>query len=257
MSENIVRKPEFLLPKTESEPKVWGAWVTIGIGLAVGVISFLVIPFILVLVLSLLSSILSPIINTKAFLDNGLMPLASIATGVYGVGYIYFFVRLNGNYKIADYIGLRNFNWRMVLQAFVVFIIAVFLNSVFAMLWFYFLGFPESESNTGLSGWLPLLWIAVAVVAPIFEEVLFRGFIFVGLQRSRIGIVGTIIFTSLIWAMLHPYDLFGILSIVLLGIVFGVARYLTRSLWCTILVHIMWNVWALVSTMLDFGMMKP
>jgi len=35
------------------------------------------------------------------------------------------------------------------------------------------------------------------------EEILFRGFLYRGLSESRIGVVGTIILTSVTWALMH------------------------------------------------------
>ena len=84
---------------------------------------------------------------------------------------------------------------------------------------------------------------------PAFEEAFFRGFLFVGLQRSRIGAVGTVIFTSLVWASLHlQYNISGMATIVMLGLVLGVVRFRTRSLWSTILFHSLWNFMALLGT---------
>jgi len=107
--------------------------------------------------------------------------------------------------------------------------------------------FMTDTYNT--AGWLPLLWVAVVGFAPIFEEAFFRGFLFAGLQRSRIGVVGTILLTSLVWASLHlQYNIIGMATIVLLGLVLGVVRFKTRSLWSTILIHSLWNFVALLGT---------
>ena len=43
-------------------------------------------------------------------------------------------------------------------------------------------------------------FIAVAVVAPITEEIVFRGFLFRGLSASFLGVSGTLIVTSVVWA---------------------------------------------------------
>ena len=107
--------------------------------------------------------------------------------------------------------------------------------------------FMTDTYNT--AGWLPLLWVAVVIFAPAFEEAFFRGFLFVGLQRSRIGAAGTILLTSLVWASLHlQYNVIGMATIVLLGLVLGVVRLKTKSLWNTIIFHSLWNLTALVFT---------
>jgi membrane protease YdiL (CAAX protease family) len=99
------------------------------------------------------------------------------------------------------------------------------------------------------AGWLPLLWAAVVLFAPVFEETFFRGFLFAGIERSRFGSVGTIILTSLVWASLHlQYNFIGMATIVILGLVLGTVRLKTHSLWPSILIHVFWNATALVVT---------
>ena len=48
-----------------------------------------------------------------------------------------------------------------------------------------------------------LLWLAVIVAAPLFEELLFRGFLFHGLERGRLGAAGAVVITSLAWTVIH------------------------------------------------------
>jgi uncharacterized protein len=82
------------------------------------------------------------------------------------------------------------------------------------------------------------LWLAFVVAAPLFEEALFRGFLFTGFQASSLGSAGTVIVTSLLWAAIHlQYDLYGIATIFGLGVVFGVARVATRSIYVPIVLH--------------------
>jgi membrane protease YdiL (CAAX protease family) len=53
------------------------------------------------------------------------------------------------------------------------------------------------------SGTLWLLGIALVIAAPLTEEIVFRGFMFRGLQASRVGPVGAVILPSAIWALMH------------------------------------------------------
>ncbi len=96
---------------------------------------------------------------------------------------------------------------------------------------------------------MPLLWLAVVLFAPFFEEAFFRGFLFAGLEHSRLGAVGTVLLTSFVWASLHfQYNLIGMATIVILGLVLGTVRFKTHSLWPTILIHAFWNAAALMAT---------
>jgi membrane protease YdiL (CAAX protease family) len=87
-----------------------------------------------------------------------------------------------------------------------------------------------------------LLWLAVVVAAPIFEEILFRGYLFEGLRRSRLGAVGAVLLSSLLFALPHlQYDLFDISSVLALGLVFGLARWRSGSTYLPIALHILSN----------------
>lgn len=89
----------------------------------------------------------------------------------------------------------------------------------------------------------PLLWIAFVVAAPAFEEVFFRGFMFQGLQHSRIGPVGAVILTAIIFGIIHfQYDAYGTVTAVVIGLLLGAARLKTESLYPAIAMHSMINL---------------
>ena len=75
-----------------------------------------------------------------------------------------------------------------------------------------------------------LLFVAIVIVAPICEEIAFRGFLFRGLADSFIGVAGAIVLTAAGWALMHvQYDWFVISQIFLLGVLFGWLRWATGS----------------------------
>jgi uncharacterized protein len=95
------------------------------------------------------------------------------------------------------------------------------------------------------AGSLPLLWIAVALVAPIWEEMVFRGFGFRGLRSSRFGLAAAIGIPTLFWASLHlQYDAFDMSYVFLLGVLFGLAREHTGTVTMPILLHVLTNALA-------------
>lgn len=90
-----------------------------------------------------------------------------------------------------------------------------------------------------------LLFVAVVVVASVFEEVFFRGFLLEGLRGSRVGSAGGVLLTAALWSVVHiQYDLFGIASIFLIGLMLGIARLRTASLWTPIVLHALNNALA-------------
>ena len=101
------------------------------------------------------------------------------------------------------------------------------------------------------AGYLPLLWVAVVVVAPLIEELFFRGFLFEGLRDSWMGPTGAVLVTSLAWAAIHmQYEMFQIAIIGTLGILLGIAKLKTRSLYIPIAMHTFNNLLAMGVTSL-------
>ncbi|GAA0401517.1 hypothetical protein GCM10009133_07910 [Cocleimonas flava] len=105
---------------------------------------------------------------------------------------------------------------------------------------------PEFMTKVYLSATnLPLLWIAVGISAPFFEEILFRGFFFEGLRKSAFGTLGAVLLTSACWAIIHvQYGWFEIISIFLIGILLAIAKLKSKSLYVPIAMHMLMNLTA-------------
>jgi membrane protease YdiL (CAAX protease family) len=87
------------------------------------------------------------------------------------------------------------------------------------------------------------LWIGMIVVAPVSEEILFRGFLFRGFIQEPRNVLPGILAISLTWALLHgQYDWFGVAEVFVLGLFFGLARLLSGSTTLTILLHMLVNL---------------
>jgi membrane protease YdiL (CAAX protease family) len=100
------------------------------------------------------------------------------------------------------------------------------------------------------SGTLPLMWFAFVIVAPISEEMVFRGFLFRGWVRPGRGALPAILVISALFAIIHlQYDWFGITQVFLVGLALGWARWWSGSTTLTILMHALINLWATVQSM--------
>jgi len=107
----------------------------------------------------------------------------------------------------------------------------------------------EAYRSARDSGTIWLLAIALAIAAPLTEEIVFRGFMYRGLAASRVGDAGAILIPSAIWAGMHvQYEMFFIVQIFLLGAVFGVLRWKSGSTWLTIGLHAIVNLSSLLQT---------
>jgi membrane protease YdiL (CAAX protease family) len=100
----------------------------------------------------------------------------------------------------------------------------------------------ESYKTARASGSLVLFFIAVVIIGPITEEIVFRGFLFRGLSASFLGIAGTLIVTSVAWALMHvQYDALIIAQIFLIGLLLGWLRWASGSTLLTISLHVLAN----------------
>jgi membrane protease YdiL (CAAX protease family) len=101
------------------------------------------------------------------------------------------------------------------------------------------------------AGWLPILWLAVVVVTPVGEEVLFRGFLFRGWHRSPGDARWVIVATAALWALSHlQYDIYVIVQIFVVGLILGWFRWATGSTVLTILLHGLVNFEGMFETFL-------
>jgi uncharacterized protein len=251
-------QPEAIQPVPEvPKPvqKIWGGWPTVGLSAAIFAIYFIVqnlvgIVFAIYLFLQNPQGNLFDLVTKLQ--TNGLMiSIATIASTIAGMGFIVLFIKIRKNVTVSEYLGLNPIRKTTLL---VLLVVALGLLAVS----FGFDQVVKDSQNSSFmidtyktSVWPLLLWIATVIFAPIFEESFFRGFLFVGLKQSRIGAIGAVVLTSLIFASLHiQYDWYGIAQVLVLGITFGVVRLKTGSLWSTLFLHSLWNLIGMVQTAL-------
>jgi membrane protease YdiL (CAAX protease family) len=254
-----------LTPESVEKP-IWGPWSTLGLG---AVIFFVLIVVAAVVLLIMIVALSLPALGTASSLDDlttimmntvraklGLVfSVATIVSYAMGTLLIIAFIKVRKGKSIGEYLGLKRVGWRTVLL--------LVLLTLFFQVIVVFLGYVTKidSDETGMlanlydtSVWPALLWIAVVVMAPVFEEPLARGFLFEGFRHSRLGLVGAILLTSLIWTALHVgYVPLALGEIFVLGLVLGYVRYRTGSLWSTILMHACFNAVSTVALALSRG----
>ena len=112
----------------------------------------------------------------------------------------------------------------------------------------------EKYQSASSAGVVPLLFVAMVVVAPLGEELVFRGFLFRGFSATRIGTVGAIAITTALWTAMHlNYGLAGMIFITILGVLFGWIRARSQSVLLTWLLHGMTNLTLLVIIAAQIG----
>ena len=93
-------------------------------------------------------------------------------------------------------------------------------------------------------------WLLVAgiVVAPVVEEVFFRGFVFAGL-RTRYEWKKAAVISSILFALIH-FQLTAMIPIFILGFIFSYLYHRSNSIWPAIVMHVSTNALALVAAYL-------
>jgi len=103
-------------------------------------------------------------------------------------------------------------------------------------------------------GWLTAVIIAVVVVGPIGEEVLFRGFLFRGWVTPGWGGPIGAVAIPVLWSAMHlQYDWFGMSQVFLIGLVLSWLRWRSGSCLLTIALHMLVNLVGMVEVALKVG----
>jgi uncharacterized protein len=185
----------------------------------------------------------------RALYELDLLWPAAMTSAVIGTLLILLIIRMKKGLSIRDYLNLRGVKpavWGMWIG--ITILVGAAIEYMVAL-------DPEFQTpfmkdvveNTGN---LPMLVIAVGILAPIFEEVFFRGFVFKGLERSFLGAHGTIWLTSIVFALIHlQYSWQVMLLIIPMGLLLGYSRHYSGSLIVPIVIHVANNTVAIFLTL--------
>lgn len=105
----------------------------------------------------------------------------------------------------------------------------------------------EDLRNALQAGVLPLFLLTSVLLAPLAEEILFRGFLLPSWSKSRLGPIGAVVAISALFGALHFfYDVCGMGTIALAGLVWGWLRLRSGSLLPSLLAHCLGNAHAVI-----------
>lgn len=238
--------PPVLDAKPE-EPCPWGFWLTVVFGLCVFG-AYLIPQWVVLIVASVLQgSIHDPHAVGLLGLNGTVVGIGICSAAPVALGMCWLFVWLRQGPSASDYLGLGRVSWRVYLASFG----AILLFNVLVGVAGFLLKRPEVPQSMlevyQTAAFPPLIWLAMIVGAPVVEEVLFRGFLFKGFERSRVGGVGAVVLTSLAWAAIHlQYEPYEMSVIFAMGLVLGGFRWRTGSLRPALFMHVLNNLAATV-----------
>lgn len=120
---------------------------------------------------------------------------------------------------------------------------------VVAMTLHQFVDVPVDEFVRKMAGSKHLLMTFVAIVlAPVLEELVFRGYLFKAWRATKLGFSGTLLLTSVLFMLLHAgqYHPVLLLQLFVLALILGVARERTGSVTVPIAIHTANNAFACI-----------
>lgn len=103
-------------------------------------------------------------------------------------------------------------------------------------------GHPGGSLGVGESGlWgLAFAVVSACLLAPLAEELLYRGILFRTLW-NRLGVMAAAVISSLVFALMHFYSGYGLASVALFGLACCLLYAATGSLTSTIGLHVLYN----------------
>ena len=106
---------------------------------------------------------------------------------------------------------------------------------------------PTGGMDLWQAGWagLAAMLVSACIVAPISEEILYRGVLFQGLL-NRFGPLAAALLSAFIFTIVHFYGLYGTLGVGILGVALALVYHATRSLPAVIIFHAIYNLTAIL-----------
>jgi len=96
-----------------------------------------------------------------------------------------------------------------------------------------------SYGDSGIFG-LVFLIVSACLIAPLAEEILYRGVLYRSLA-NRAGVLAAAVISSLVFASLHFYDVYGLASVATFGFVCALLYQATGSLSNVVVLHMLYN----------------
>ena len=227
--------------------KIWGFWGTLLWGVVIGVFLFLgqIIPLLIYMkvtgeVISVENLIL---FSQKVERDAYLLSVSVIGSAFIVVPLVFGIAKLKRGSVLKEYFDLRGYSWRTFWRWMGVLVVLLIVEGVALEA----MGVKQTPSfmlnieypNTFS---IYLLLFSVMFIAPLIEEVVFRGFLLKGFSKTFMGAEGAVALTSLLWAVMHlQYEFAYVAVIFMIGLVFGYARIKTGSLFVPMTMHMVMN----------------
>jgi len=240
---------------------IWGFWGTLLWGVVIAFLIFLgqVLPLFGYMLFE------GTKISVESFLDLAnhvetdatLLSVSVIGSAFIVVPLVFGIAKLKRGSVLKEYFDLRGYSWK-TFWTWMGILVLLLVFEGYAIEAFGAEEIPSFMMNieypTVSSMWF--LVFSVIFMAPLVEEVVFRGFLLKGFSNSFMGVWGAVILTSALWAMIHlQYEFAYVAVIFVVGLVFGYARIQTNSIFVPMTMHFFMNLVASLGLFYEKGML--
>jgi membrane protease YdiL (CAAX protease family) len=212
----------------------WGPWVALGTTFAA-------------LVVGLMLSLPFLVLDTGESTDDlGLFTTVAIQICT-GVGFMIMplLLAMSSGGLVRMALGRLGFKAFRILNAAKWMVIGIVSYFAFAILYSTVIGTPEQDDIAGDFGPIALQILLIVIIAPLAEEVCFRGMLFGGI-RTRLPLWLAAPTAGIVFGLLHySTGWSAVPSLAVLGIILAVVYEKTGSLWPAIGIHVFNNALAL------------
>lgn len=229
----------------------WGFWATMGFTAIVAAV-YLMIQYVAMFAYGLHLAATNPGMSEesiyKSITSSGFIVTAGNCVSVLPcVGLVLFFIWLRKGITWKEYLGVNRPRARQLLVWLgITGVYALAVDALTVLLGrplvpeFWIKAYDTAQV-------LPLFFLALLVAAPLNEEIFFRGFMLAGIRNSVLGAVGAVLIPTAVWTSIHlQYDYYELSTIFAAGILLGIARLRTNSIYTSVAIHALINVWACV-----------
>lgn len=233
----------------------WGLWATLGFSCLIGFVYviasvFVLVGFIVFAVAEKPEANIPDLIKDLESSSFFLMIVICIGSPLV-IGLSILFAKIRKGITVSEYLCFRKVGGKEIFRWSLITLLFLVCSDGLS----YLIGrpiVPEFMVHTyTTSQFKALVWFALLVAAPLGEEIFFRGFLFAGFEKSRLGPVGAVIITSLAWSSLHTqYSIYGVVSIFAGGLLLGFARLKSKSVYLPIGMHAIWNLVATIEVVI-------
>ena len=234
-----------LADEQDKKPQPWALWQVA----LVAVAAYLAPQFLVVIGLSVYAEFYNSdaleLVEQTTITQNFAF---SIVLSLVGTAVIYGFVRKRGGWKSLGFTKPKAIDIGLVFPVYVVYFVV--LAIIFALIAAFVPSIDiEQAQQTGFEDAvamrdLVLAFITLVVLAPLYEEILFRGFTFKAVAE-RTGFWPAAIVVSGLFGLAHEQLNVGIDTFVL-GIAASALLYRTKSIWPSIALHALKNLIAFI-----------